>query len=150
MRRADRIAGLGLFVFGIWFSAVGLQYPYWGAGGPGSGFLPFWLGLAMATLALLLLIGAMRSREPGASWHPQGEGLKRLAAVLGVTAAFIAGLKVVGMILGTALFLVTTLRFIERYRWSSALAIAAATAVVNYLVFTYWLRVPMPVSPLGF
>jgi putative tricarboxylic transport membrane protein len=149
--RADRIAGAALLVFAVAFSAGALRhYTYWGPGGPGSGFLPFWLGLAMGGLALMLLVGATRSRGAGAPWLPAGEGLRRLAVVLAVTVAFVALLNVVGMLLGTALFLVALLRFLEGYSWRLTLGVAVATAGINYVVFTYWLQVPFPVSLLGF
>lgn len=150
MRRADRIAGAVLLASAVAFSAGALKYyTYWGPDGPGSAFLPFWLGVIMAVLAAMLLAGALRSRDPGAEWLPKGEGLKRLALVLGVTIAFVALLKIVGMILGTALFLVVLMRVLDRSSWPLTLSVAAATAGLNYLVFTYWLRVPFPVSVLG-
>jgi hypothetical protein len=54
------------------------------------------------------------------------------------------------MLSGTVLFLVAVLRGLERYRWPTALVIAAGVAAFNYLVFTYWLGVQFPVGPLGF
>ncbi len=151
MRRADRIAGAALLAFAVAFSVGALRhYTYWGASGPGSAFLPFWLGVVMAGLAGLLLLGALRSSVAGPAWLPRGQGLRRLGIVLAVTIAFVALLKVVGMILGTALFLVALLRFLEGYRWSVTLGVAVLAAGANYLVFTYWLRVPFPVSALGF
>ena len=151
MRRADQIAGAGLLLLGVAFSGMALwKYTYWGPTGPGSGFLPFWLGLAMAVLAAGLLLGTRRGREPGARWLPEGAGLRRLVAVLGVTAGLVVVLKIVGMVVGTVLFLVAILRFVERMRWRSTLAIAVGTAAVNYLIFTYWLRVPFPLGVLGF
>lgn len=150
MRRADQIAGLGLLVFGVWYSAVALGYPYWGPGGPGAGFLPAWLGGAMATLAALLLARATRAPEAVPRWLPSGEGLRRLLAVLGATIAFVAALKVTGMILGTALFLVVVLRLVERLPWAGAITVAIATPALNFLIFTYWLRVPFPTGLLGF
>lgn len=150
MRRADRIAGAVLLASAVAFSAGALKYyTYRGPDGPGSAFLPFWLGVIMAVLAAMLLAGALRSRDPGAEWLPKGEGLKRLALVLGVTIAFVALLKIVGMILGTALFLIVLMRVLDRSPWPLTLSVAAATAGLNYLVFTYWLRVPFPVSVLG-
>ena len=150
MRRADRIAGAVLLVSGAAFSAGALKYyTYSGPGGPGSAFLPFWLGAIMSLLAGALLVGAVRSRDPGAEWLPRGEGLRRLALVLGVTAAFVALLKIVGMILGTALFLIVLMRVLDRNPWPLTLSVAAATAGLNYLIFTHWLRVPFPVSVFG-
>lgn len=150
MRQADRIAGAMLLAFAVAFSAGALKYyTYSGPGGPGSAFLPFWLGVIMAVLAGWLLVGALRSRDPGAEWLPRGEGLRRLALVLGVTVAFVTLLKIVGMILGTALFLIVLMRALDRNPWPLTLSVAAATAGLNYLIFTYWLRVPFPLSVLG-
>lgn len=150
VRNADRIAGAALLAFAVAFSAGALKYyTYSGPGGPGSAFLPFWLGVVMAVLAGMLLLGALRSPDPGTAWLPQGDGLRRLAVVLGVTFAFVALLNVVGMILGTALFLVVLMRVLDRTAWPLTLSVAVSTAALNYLVFTYWLRVPFPVSVLG-
>ncbi len=151
MRKADRIAGAALLAFAVAFCAGALRfYGYSAPDGPGSGFFPFWLGLIMAVLAGMLLVGALRATEPGAEWLPKGDGLRRLAVVLGVTFAFVALLKVVGMILGTALFLVVLMRVLDRTAWPLTLSVAVATAGINYLVFTYWLKVPFPVSVFGF
>ena len=151
MRGADRIAGAGLLALGVAFSAGALkQYDYWGANGPGPAFLPFWLGLAKAVLAAGLLVGALRSSEPGAAWIPRGDALRRLLLVLGATTALVVLLDVVGMVVGTLLFLVGLFRFLDRQSWPLTLAVALAVAALNFLVFTHWLRVPMPVGPFGF
>ncbi len=151
MRPADRIAGAALLALGVAFSAGALtQYSYWGENGPGPAFLPFWLGLAMALLASVLLVGAIRSDDPGDPWLPRGEGLRRLVLVFGISVAFVSLLNVLGMALGTVLFLIILLRGLDRQPWRITVTVALAVAVVNYLIFTHWLRVPMPVGVLGF
>jgi putative tricarboxylic transport membrane protein len=141
--RADRVTASLLLASAVAFSAGALKYyPYWGEGGPGSGFLPFWLGVVMAALAVLLLV-----RKPigeSVDWLPRGEGRKRVLVVIGATAVFIAALKIIGMVLGTALYLIVLMRFLGRHRWPLTLAVAAGAAGINYLVFAYWLRVPFP------
>ena len=140
-----------MLALAVAFSAGALKYyAYWGENGPGPAFLPFWLGVVMALLAALLLASALRSSDSGEPWLPRGEGLKRLALVLGATVALVALLNVVGMVVGTALFLVVLIRFLDRTPWPLTLAVALAVAGTNFVVFTYWLRVPMPVSVLGF
>ena len=151
MRSADRIAGAALLALAVAFSAGALRtYSYWGENGPGSAFLPFWLGVVMAVLALLLLVGALRSTDPGDAWLPRGQRLRRLGLVLGVTIALVALLEVVGMIIGTALFLIVLLRFLDRQSWPVTVSVALVTAGFIFLVFTQWLRVPLPVGLLGF
>ena len=151
MRGADRFAGAGLLALGVALAAGALkQYDYWGPNGPGPAFLPFWLGLAMAVLATALLIGAIRAADAGDAWLPRGEGLRRLLLVLGSTTALVLLLDVLGMVVATLLFLLVLFRGIDRQPWTLSVAVAVAIAGLNFLVFTYWLRVPMPVGPLGF
>jgi putative tricarboxylic transport membrane protein len=145
VRNADRITAALLLAFAVAFSAGALKYyDWWGPGGPGSAFLPFWLGVVMALLALMMLMKSLRQRAPGADWLPRGEGLRHMLVVLAVTAAFVALLKVVGMILGTALFLAVLIWYLGRHRWWLTVVVAAAAAGFNYLVFVHWLRVPFP------
>jgi putative tricarboxylic transport membrane protein len=151
VRSADRIAGAALLALAVAFSAGALKYyAYWGENGPGPAFLPFWLGLVMALLAAMLLVGALRSSDPGPDWLPRGDGLRRIALVLGATVAFVALLDVIGMTIGTVLFLVILLRYLDRQPWKLTIGIALVVAALNFLVFARWLHVPLPVSPLGF
>jgi putative tricarboxylic transport membrane protein len=145
VRSADRITAALLLAFAVAFSAGALkQYQWWGPGGPGPAFLPFWLGLVMAFLALSMLIRSSKQQQSGEAWLPRGEGLRDMLVVLGVTVAFVALLRVTGMVLGTAIYLVVLVRYLGRHPWWLALLVAAAAAAFNWLVFVRWLRVPMP------
>ena len=145
MRSADRITASLLLAFSVAFSAGALkQYQWWGPGGPGPAFLPFWLGLVMAFLALGMLIRSLKQQYAGDAWLPRGEGLRDMLVVLGVTVAFVALLRVTGMVLGTALYLVVLVRYLGRHPWWLTLLVAAAAAGFNWLVFVRWLRVPFP------
>ncbi len=149
MRFADRVAAVALILLAAWFVALGRRFPYWHPDtGPGSGFLPVWLGLALGVLAALLFLNA-GGATPGGAWAPGRVALRRLALILAASVVFVAAMDTVGMIVGTALFLVFVLRVVERYRWTTVVGVAVAAAAANYLVFTYWLRVPFPTGFLG-
>ena len=151
MRRADRVGAVLLLVFGAWFAVVALRnYKYWGATGPGAGFFPFWLGVAMTVLALLLLVRALREREPGADWMPRGRGAVRFLGILGASVVFFALMPWLGMVLGTALFLLVVLRLLEGHSWPTAVGVAVGTAAMNWAIFSWWLSVPFPAGLLGF
>jgi hypothetical protein len=151
VRRADQVGAILLLLFGAAYAATAVRsYTYWGAHGPGSGFFPFWLGLAMAILATIFLIGATRAPGPGRAWLPSGQGLARLVAVVGATVLFVALLPILGMTLATALFLLGLLRFLEGHTWLITLGVAVATAAGNWAIFAWWLQVPFPVGVLGF
>ena len=150
MRLADRVSGLLLLIFGIGFVVGGRQYPYWTPTGPGSGFLPFWLGLTMAVLAAALLVGAARRADRGEDWLPGGRAFMRLIVVLVATTAFVWLLPVLGMTLATFLVLIGLLRFLEGHTWVATVGVAVAASAANWLVFTHWLHVPFPIGVLGF
>ena len=150
MRRADQACGLLLLAFGVSFAAGARQFPYTSPSGPGSGFLPFWLGLVMSVLAFGLVVRATRATDPGPAWLPSGRPAARILVVTAATAVFIALMGVVGMALGTVLFLVGVLRFLEGHGWTATLGVAVGTALANWLIFSFWLGVPFPVGVLGF
>jgi putative tricarboxylic transport membrane protein len=145
VRSADRVTAALLLAFAVAFSVGALkQYQWWGSGGPGPAFMPFWLGLVMALLALGMLLRSLKQKDPGAAWLPRGEGLRDMLVVLAATVAFIALLNVTGMVIGTALYLAFLVRYLGKHRWWVTLAVALAAAGFNWLVFVHWLRVPMP------
>ena len=145
MRSADRVTAVLLFALSVAFVAGALKYySWWGSGGPGSAFLPFWLGLVMGCLALGMLVKSLKDPNRGASWLPRGEGLRDMLVVLGITSAFVAFLNVTGMVIGTAIYLLILVRYLGRHPWWTTVTIALAAATFNWLVFVRWLRVPMP------
>jgi putative tricarboxylic transport membrane protein len=151
VRRADRITAAALLAFSLAFAAGALKhYPYWGEGGPGSAFLPAWLGGAMALLALLLLVRRPRQADNLIDWLPRGAALQRLLVVLGATVLYVALLNTLGMIIASALYLAFIMRYLERHAWWLTALVASATAGANWALFEYWLKVPFPMGPFGF
>jgi putative tricarboxylic transport membrane protein len=145
VRSADRVTAVLLLVFSVTFAAGALKhYSWWGPGGPGSAFMPFWLGVVMAALSLFFLVRSLRSPWPGRAWLPRGEGLRSMLVVLGATVVFVALLSLTGMILGTALYLGVLIAYLGGHRWWITLGVAISAALVNWLVFVHWLRVPFP------
>jgi putative tricarboxylic transport membrane protein len=151
VRAADRTGAAVLLALAVAYTATAAgRYTYWTASGPGSGFFPFWLGLVLAALSILLLANAVRRPDPGPAWLPTGHGAARFVVVVVVTALFIALLPLLGMALGTAVFLGVLLRMLEGHSWRTTAAVAVGAAVANWAVFVLWLRVPFPVGMLGF
>ena len=149
MRTADRVTAALLLAFAVAFSVGAVKtYQWWGSGGPGPAFMPFWLGLVMALLASMMLVRSIKQQHPGEPWLPRGEGLRDLLVVLGATIAFVALLDFLGMVIGTALYLAVLVRYLGKHAWWSTLAVALGAAAFNWLVFVHWLRVPFPEGKL--
>lgn len=150
MRKADRVTAVLLLVFAVAFTAGALKhYTWWSPStGPGSAFLPFWVGLAMVLLSGGMLARTFRKSYPVADWWPRGQGLKDMLVLLAGTVAFVALLKSLGMVIATALYLAFACGYLGRHRWWVVVAVAAGAALSNWLVFVYWLRVPFPALDL--
>jgi putative tricarboxylic transport membrane protein len=145
------VAGLcALFVAG---AAIAHGYGLKDALGPGSGFFPFWLGVAGAVLCLVLLARSWRGHAigDGAEGHwPDRAGAFRAAVLLGglALAALLlepAGFRVTTFVVTAALLLALGVR---RPVAIAAFALAASAGLFH--VFYHWLRVPLPVGPFGF
>ena len=146
MRNADRVTAILLLVFSVAFAAGALKYyTWWSPGvGPGSAFMPVWLALVMVFMSGGMLARTFRKSYPVADWWPRGEGLKNMLVVLAATIVFVALLKTIGMVIGTALYLAFLIWFLGHHRGWVILSIAIAAAIGNWLVFVRWLRVPFP------
>jgi hypothetical protein len=140
-----------LLAFSLAFAAGGLKYyPYWSDTGPGSGFLPAWLGGVMAALALLMLLRWPRAADAPLDWIPRGESARRVIALVAASVLYVALLKPLGMIVASALYLAFVMRYFERHAWWLTAVVVLAAAFANWLVFVHWLKVPFPLSPFGF
>src|SRR5467141_507692 len=98
----------------------------------------------MAGLAVLMLVRRPRAADADVDWVPRGEGRKRVLVVIAATAVFISGLKIIGMIVGTALYLAFLARYLGRHAWWLTILVAVSAAGINWLVFAHWLHVPFP------
>lgn len=112
---------------------------------PGPGFFPFYLGVALAVVALALLARSLARRAPAAP-PPGGEPLRRAKAVwtllAGVAYAFL--LEPLGFLVTTFLLLFFLFTVIEPKRWTTAVALSALTALATWIVFKLWLGVQLP------
>ena len=152
MRRADQITGIIVLIFSLVVIEGARRMPPSGTFGPGAGFLPFWLGVAMGVLSIILLVNASRERVQAASRppFPTGRAVLSIVTTVGALAAFIFLLETLGFLLATGLLTAFLLRVVERERWVTTVTVAVANAVGLYIVFQKFLGVSLPKSGLGF
>jgi putative tricarboxylic transport membrane protein len=152
MRRADQITGIVVLVFSLAVMEGSRRMPPSGTFGPGAGFLPFWLGVAMAILSITLLVNA--TREPIRAWDrspfPQGQAIVAILEAVGALAAFILLLETLGFLLSIALLTAFLLRVVEREGWLTTVTVAVANSAGLYVVFHMLLGVSLPKNILGF
>jgi len=145
MVRRDWAVATAALAFGAAALYEASKLPFGTVHNPGQGFFPWWTSAVINLLALILLFEALRSRSKTAR---EGPGrIAKVAALLGVLAAYTFLLEPLGYTLCTFLLVLFMLRATDPQRWAVALGMAAITAVGSYVVFAMWLSVTLPRGP---
>jgi hypothetical protein len=113
---------------------------------PGPGFFPFWGGVVLGGLALVLLATSLGRR---ATIELSGLRSRRLLVVVVALLGYVVLLEPLGF--GTVTFLFLLLLFrLERRGWMVSAVAALGGAAASYALFQLWLKTQLPVGPLGF
>jgi hypothetical protein len=107
-----------------------------------------WMGAPLMPLlvgATLALLGVAHGWMPAvvAEW-PDAAGARRVAAVVGWLALYVAVMPWLGFLLATALFALPLVRGLGEWSWPWSLATTTAIAAGSHVVFKHWLGMPLP------
>ncbi len=98
--------------------------------GPGAGFLPFWLGVLLAVLAMILFVSAWRRQATEKdSAIPSSRGSRRCSQLRWswwVLRSISSSSRSLGYLVDTFLFVVFLVKVVEREKWPLTLMIAVA------------------------
>jgi heme/copper-type cytochrome/quinol oxidase subunit 4 len=144
MKSWQRYAG----VFFLAVAAVAIQQSVWvlrlfDHGQPGSGFMPFGLGVILGILAICLIAtsrGPEEHRVP--FWEPKA-WLHPLLAVI-ITSVYVVVFDDIGAITSVVVLVTCWLLFVERKSVVVSAGTGALTGLVVYLVFDRFLQTPFP------
>jgi putative tricarboxylic transport membrane protein len=154
MKRADQITGIIVLIFSGFIMEEAWRMPHGSASGfdPGVWFFPFWLGVLMAVLAILLLVTAWRRPVDPAkkAIFPGREPLIAIGLILAGLAVYILLLEVLGFLVDTVLFTTFLLRVVMREKWKMTLLIASITSISLYVIFQVLLKINLPKNMFGF
>ncbi len=147
MRLAQVTGGIVLLLLGIAIFFFSLELPYMSEYGPGPGFLPRWLSLALVGCSVAVLVDLWRKRKKDEPFFKPRtrEGVK----VLGLIIANFLFLPLLGFSIVLALFTGTTMRVMGRHSWILCGLIAFGVAIGIHLIFIQWLMIPLPEGVVG-
>jgi hypothetical protein len=131
-------------VLGLLWVGTAIRMPLWEGFAPQSGFMPLWYGITLIGLTGVVLVNLFLDKDAKPE-EPIGKPL----IVLAVFAAAIAGLEPMGF--GPAIFLMLLFLFVfvERLPIFPSVLVATGTTAVLFLIFRTWLKVTLPIGPLG-
>jgi putative tricarboxylic transport membrane protein len=151
--QARRVFGLeGAFDLLLLVAGCVIAYVSWGYGfgsiaRPGPGLYPFFLGLAIALIALCVLIANWKS-------PPEHKPLERNAArtLLYMAATFclwIAAMPLLGYVVVTLIAAYAFCKAMKLEGTKKPLAVSFGTALFIYLLFDVWLYIDLPRGIFG-
>jgi hypothetical protein len=139
------IVAIGLFVLG---AVVGYNSWLLGAGwkedGPGAGYFPFYIGLLICISSAVVGYGAIKhaAREEGRVFVTYAQ-LRRVLTVLLPSLAFVIGVQLLGIYVGSVLFIAGFMIWVGKYQWAKSALIALAVMAIAFLMFEVWFKVPL-------
>src|SRR5262249_49915681 len=150
LRNGEMISGAVLTALGVYIVLQARAWDYYGPDGPGPGFFPIWYGVAMVTLALLL-IGrtALRADATANDTAETRTNYRGLATWIAFAVA-VALMNTLGFIVSFAVFTFFLVAVMFRKPLFTAGLTATSTVAVFYLTFPLALGVSLPKGVLGF
>jgi len=117
---------------------------------PGPGFLPFWSGVALGVLAMVLAITSFLKKE-GEKVADQWIEVKwgKVVFVVGSLVIYSLLLSTLGYLIATFGLMLLLFSLTGRPKMVSWVGSALLTTLITYLVFYIWLNVQLPRGKLG-
>ena len=120
----------------------------WADDGPRAGYFPFYLGLIICVSSLVNALRALLVPAAKNKAFVEVGQLKMVLTVLVPTAIYVAAVTWIGIYVASAAFIAFFMRWLGKYAWWKMAAVSVGTAVVFYLIFELWFKVPLPKGPL--
>ena len=144
--RRDLVSALFWLAVASFAAAQGLALKLGTLQQPGPGFFPFWGGVVLGLLSLILVVQSLGAKSASPRAWPESP---RLFVVAGALLAYILLLERIGFVAVTFAFLLLLFR-LERRGWTFSTLTAGAGAAASWALFQLWLKTQLPVGPLGF
>ncbi len=152
MNRAYQIAGVVFLLLAAFVARESLALKFYTSNGPGPGFFPFWLSVALGLLAVLMILKAtFREPEP----MPEGffasrAGYLRAGAIVLALAVTTALIEIVGFPITMFVTILFLLFALGRPSLIVTLVVSAVGSFGCFYLFDRWLKVPLPTGFFGF
>lgn len=159
MGRAEKVSSIVLVAFGLFVAFYSRQYLKLGKMiTPGAGFLPYWIGIALAVLGAIWFLNTRFSRSGSVAGGEERVAVNAAAereALRGrILSRFLPGVLLVilyawlfekaGYLVSTALFMIGWQKVVEKEGWRKTAVIAVLSAGCMYTLFSYLLKVYLP------
>ena len=133
-------------IIGLFFTIVALQYPMGTAAKMGPGYFPFFLGLLMALLGLIVLVKSLSAKAaiesiPKFNWRIIGQ-------ITGSVVLYGLLLPRMGFLIAVVVLVLVSASASKEFTWKGSLINAAFLVAFTYSVFVMGLKLQFPLLPV--
>lgn len=149
--KKELLSGVCLGAFGLYVAFEASKLPYTSEFGPGPGFFPLWIGIALTLLSLPLIVANLFAA--GAVVRSEGQSRTAVGrALVGWLGLMLASglLHWLGFGLSLGLLAVFLILVLERRSPWVALSVAIGLALGFHAIFVLALGLSLPAGPWGF
>ncbi|MFO1219528.1 MAG: tripartite tricarboxylate transporter TctB family protein [Burkholderiaceae bacterium] len=114
----------------------------WRDDGPGAGYFPFYIGLLICVPSALVFVAALRGEHDDDVFVTYAQ-LRLVMTVLLPTLGFVVGVQLLGLYVGSVLFIAAFMVAVGRYPLLRSTVIALGFAALMFLTFEVWFKVPL-------
>ena len=141
-------AGIMYIVIGLFFTIVATQYPMGTAAKMGPGYFPFFLGILMTILGLIVAVKALGAKAaiesiPKFNW-------KIIALITGSVILYGLLLATMGFIVAVFVLVFMSASASHEFHWKGTLINATFLIIFTYSVFVVGLKLQFPLLPFFF
>ncbi|MBE3572578.1 MAG: tripartite tricarboxylate transporter TctB family protein [Moorella humiferrea] len=148
MTAVNKVIGFISIIISLGIITTSLGYGYEWQGAPGPGFVPFWAGVLIGVLGILMVIREMMAKSPRKSLFTREEIWQAAGGILSCTAGMLIA-QVTGILIALGLTTVSIYRILGGKRWLTTCLLLIGTPLVIYLLFSVGLKLPLPQGYLG-
>ena len=152
MRKSLTLTIVVLLIVGMFFTFYARTVEIGTFTEPGPGFLPFWAGLTLVAMSILLLLRTYTTKAcaPKSAFFLQPDSWKRVLATFLSLIAYNLFLTTLGFTLMTFLLLIFLVKFSFPQTWKRTLLVGALGSIFARLLFINFLETQLPRGLLGF
>jgi hypothetical protein len=142
-RTVELVVALTLFALGVLVAFKSWQLGAgWRDDGPGAGYFPFYIGLLICISSALVAVHAFMSTDQHEVFVSHAQ-LRLVLTVLLPSLGFVVAVQLIGIYVGSVLFIAAFMVWVGKYHWAKSVAIAVAVMAIAFLMFEVWFKVPL-------
>lgn len=149
--RSDTATAILAIAVAIFIAHEGYDLGIGSTSDPGSGFILFWVGLAIGAVAVALFIQSLAGRTAKQTLGAPFAGGRwpKVLYVVALLLVYTYVLDDLGFIVATFALLILLFKTVEPQSWTVAVIGSAVATLTAWLVFVTWLGTQLPAGLLG-